>query len=850
MSTRSSRLKALNDALQAGLDQWAGLETALHALRDRQQRRERRKGGGHDLLAAPTPVVLTAPDDLIEAAAPLLTEAQVVGSPVPVPSMEMEPETQEEGWAPVSAGDEAEEAMARLLALADELPAQPASAPVGEEKEDRLQVDEDMLQTVMAETDDLVEQILEALAAWANGDERHLPALRRHVHTLKGAVGMVGGKKTQSILHDLETALEDIEKGKPEAMTRPEFVESFEDVQQRLVKLFDPSSQREETETLPNFGPVRVDARMVDYLITENSEARLASVALDGQMRNQRLNLRDLAENAQSLSRLLRDVEMYAESQLQSRRAQLAPGEEFDALELDQYTQLHEATRSLNELMADTFDLQRDFSRSLADQEAWLTQLSQAVSQVQINLHKTRLTPVDELHALLYRVVWVTGHDLGKHVGFILDSGRMELDRLLLERIRPPLEHLLRNAVDHGIEDVETRLRANKPLEGTIRVSVRQESGRISIQVSDDGGGIQVERVRQKAIEKGLWPSDKPMVAKDAADMICQPGFSTAANVTLHSGRGVGMDAVRSAVVSLGGRFEVTSEEGRGMVVTIHLPTTVATASVLLVSAGGERLAIPVDLVEDVARSLHAPLDDALAAGEWSQHGEKLPLARLSALYGLPPVAPSGMAGYVVLLRENNRRVAVAVDALHEVVETPLRPAGQLWAGSKGVAGITVLPDGAAAFLLDPLRASWAIQPEIAPQANRQRPVVLVVDDSITVRKAGVRFLEQHGFLAITAKDGQEALEILTRGDRPLAVLMDVEMPRMNGFQCLKAIRENERLADLPVIMITSRTAAKHRHRAEELGVLGYLGKPFNEDELDDLLRPLREAYLAPLPSA
>lgn len=835
MSDRGSKVDALGEALRDRMGQWASLSETLRGLRDRQDRRAQRSPS-----VALTPMQLVSPAPL-----PLLA---AVGEDLPEGTSGL-PGASEEGWSPITLAEAAHEAMTRLLDLADELPAPAASRT--EEAEDHLDVDEELLPTLTAEAEELTEEIREGLDAWAGGNENGLPELRRQVHTLKGVIGMAGGKRTRGLLHDMETAIEDIEAGKDDAISQSDLAETFAEVQRRMALLLDPSQGVGGPVVAPP-RYVRVDATLVDYLTTENTEARLAAAALDGQVRNQRMNMRDMADNAQSLSRLLRDLEMYAESQIQSHRSRLAPGEEFDPLELDQYTHLHEVTRSLNELMADTFDLHRDVNRSLAEQETWLTQQGRAISEVHLGLHKTRLTPVDDLQDRLYRVAWSTGAELGKPVAFFLDSGRLELDRVLLERIIAPLEHLLRNAVDHGLESPQDRIALGKSAEGNIRVSVRQEAGRISVCVEDDGGGLRLDKVRQRAIERGMWPANRPMSDTDASDMICQPGFSTTDAVSQISGRGVGMDVVRSSVLALGGRFEVVSHEGKGMAVTIHLPTMVATASVLVVTAGGERMAIPVNLVEDVARHLHEDLEKAMARGQWVlPDGVEIPLARLSSLFGLPSLPPIGRAGYLVLLQEGTRRVAVAVDALAEVMEAPLRPAGLLWAGLNGVAGTTVLPDGSAAFLIDPLRATWAAtMTEIQLPAHRQRPTVLVVDDSITVRKASVRFLEQHGYTALTAKDGQEALETLTRGTRPLAVLLDVEMPRMNGFQCLQSIRENDRIADLPVIMITSRTAAKHRRRAEALGVLGYLGKPFNEDELDALLRPLRDQISTPLPTA
>ena len=711
---------------------------------------------------------------------------------------------------------------------------------------DKLDIDEELLPDLLAEYDGLHEGISQALEQWQAGHLEVVPELRRQVHTMKGLLRMAHAMRLGDQLHALESHMEDLEAGRSGQFTPDQVAQRYAAIHigwQALLRPNPPATAASptpghEVQVAPILrvpSQVTVASELVDRLITETNESRLTSTYLEGNAREQREILRDLVKNTQSLGRLLRDLEVYAESQIQSRRAQLAPGEDFDPLEMDRYTLLQELSRSLIEAGSDAVDLQRDLNQRLGEQEHLLTYQGRILGEVQEGLHKTRLTPVSELYNRLNKVIENTAREVGKQVTFVLDSGNLDLDRVLLTRVVAPLEHILRNAVDHGLEKPEVRASLDKSEDGKLTIRVRQEAGRVYFEVSDDGAGLNVERIQAKAVEKRLWPADRAMRMEDAADMICQPGFSTAAALSQISGRGVGMDVVRAEVLGMGGRFRIQSEAGKGMAVTLELPTVVATASVLIVAGGGERWAIPVDLIEDVARHPLAALEEAAARGQWDSD---VGFARLADLMGLPQAPVKGRSGLVLWLRENTRRFMVQVDAIGEVTEVPLRPAGTIWSGMDGVVGVTVLPDGQAAFLIDPLRARAPSATSEHPVTRERQATVLVVDDSITVRKATVRFLEREGYVALTAKDGQEAMEMLRQeAMRPDVVLLDVEMPRMNGFECLKAIRQDSQLKHLPVIMITSRTAAKHRQRAQDLGIHGYLGKPFQEEELARLLQ-------------
>lgn len=718
-----------------------------------------------------------------------------------------------------------------------------------ESLEDRL--DPEFAETAQEESEELIPAIESCLARVArDGNKKDVAELSRHVHTLKGVAGIAGAMRTRALIHRMETLMEEVQSGRVlDKSLHARLTDMFGIVRQQMEALFRPSESLPDSpeESVPEEvkAPariVRIPADTVDRLFNEINEARLAGSSLSGNNILMRRKLREMEENLGRVSRMVRDLEMQAETQIQSRRAQIAESnEDFDPLELDRFTLLQELSRLINEGVSDVQDLHRDMARSVSDQETHLAYQERSIHEVQEGLLKTRLVPVDTvLNDRLHKVALSSAKELGKSVSFVLSGGRVALDRAMLEKVIPPLEHILRNSVAHGIEMPDVRRELGKPAAGLVRVAVRQEAGRVMLVLEDDGSGLDVDRIRAKAVEKGMWDPDKPMSDREASDMICRPGFSTAETVTQVAGRGVGMDVVRSDVLAMGGRFDLATRAGRGLRVAIQLPTTVASASVMVVEAEGETWSIPTEMVDDVMIARGEVLARARESGEIEVGGQVLPFSDLGSLMGVSDAASVLKdSAPLLLLSEGARRVAVETTKLRQVAEVPLRPLGRVWADVPGIVGSTLLPDGRASFLVDPLRAPWTrrlpkgAQP--VTQANRP-PLVLVVDDSITVRKVTAQFLERHGYEPVLAKDGQEALEILAQ-IQPAAMLLDVEMPRMDGFDCAKNIRENPRHADLPILMITSRTAPKHRDRAFSLGVDEYLGKPFREDELLGLLK-------------
>lgn len=727
---------------------------------------------------------------------------------------------------------------------------------------DELQESE-FTESVILEFEELLPKIKDSFEGLMAGKKDEIEKFHRFVHTWKSNSAAIGAQKTRILLDKLENEAEGIKNGEIQGDQNlfEKLGARLSQAENQMKALLDARHQKileskdsEDTKNGTSRGAelastakkiVRISLETIDGLFSEMNESRLTTISLKNTNASLRQKLKDLDETMVRLSRLARDIEIQVETQIQSRRVQLAEfNKDFDPLELDRFTVAQERGRLLAETVSDLQDTKRDIMRVLSEQESDLVYLERGVNEVQDGLQKSRLLSVDStINARLHRVVLGDSKILGKQVALNLTGGKAMLDRSVLEKVVVPLEHLLRNALAHGIEMPNERQKVGKDPMGQIHVVVSQEAGRILFVVEDDGAGLNVDKIRQKAIDKGLWEKDKPMSDANAADIICMPNFSTLDVANIIAGKGVGMDVVRHDVLAMGGRFDLISRPGRGLRVVIQLPTTISTTSVLVVEAGLENYSIPVEIVENVILLKGKELEEVRLNRLLAWEGESIPFANLSKLLKRPDSKrASKNSSSVLILKEGGRKVAVEVNAVQQVVESPLRSLNKLWSSVKGVIGATILPDGSASFLVDPLRVSWSSdssseeEAQVTQQINvMEKQLIMVVDDSITVRKHTTLFLQRLNYEVITAKDGIDALDKLNQSV-PSLILLDVEMPRMDGFDFAKNVRSNPASAHIPIIMITSRIAEKHRERALDLGVNEYIGKPFNEKELEALI--------------
>ncbi|MBS0327358.1 MAG: Hpt domain-containing protein [Proteobacteria bacterium] len=598
---------------------------------------------------------------------------------------------------------------------------------------------------------------------------------------------------------------------------------------------------------------LRVRADILDRLVNEAGEVSIARARVESELRALKGNLLELTNSVIRLRGQVREIELAAETQIQSRMSAVnATDEGFDPLELDRYTRFQELTRSLAEGINDVSTVQQSLLKNLDDADIALLAQSRLSRDVQQRLLGLRTVPFNSLTERLYRTLRKTARELGKRANLEIDGAQTELDRSVLEKLAGPIEHLLRNALDHGIETRDERIAAGKRDTGEIRIAVHQAGNEIAIELADDGRGIDFARVRNRAVAAGLVAADAEPPEADLVECLFQPGFSTASEVTQISGRGIGMDVVRNEIVSLGGRIEIHSTAGQGTRFNLFLPLTLAVTQAVLVRALGRLWALPAAMIDQVQQTKPDALASLYVEGSLTWRDRVYPFHYLARLLGDAEARPAPARYNPVLIARNGQgSVAIHVDEMVGNQEVVVKHIGQQLARVPGIAGATVLGTGEIVLILNPVQLAQRTvvpvfrpasagdllaPPPAAAQAKPGRKLVMVVDDSLTVRKFTTRFLTREGYDVVSARDGVEGLQLLAERS-PDVILLDIEMPRMDGFEFAKSAKGNPATSRIPIVMITSRTADKHRNRAIELGVDAFLGKPYQEDEL---LRNLR----------
>lgn len=587
---------------------------------------------------------------------------------------------------------------------------------------------------------------------------------------------------------------------------------------------------------------VRVGSALLEELVNLAGESSILRARIEQGMSDFTGALDEMEITIERLREQLRRLEIETETQILHRheRTDGQKYENFDPLEMDRYNQLQQLSRGLSESASDMLDLKETLLFKARESETLLLQQARINTELQEGLMRTRMVPFSRLMPRLRRIVRQVSAELDKQVEFHVQNAEGELDRNLLERMVPPLEHMLRNAVDHGIETVDLRRNYGKSPVGRIDLRLTREGGDVVIEISDDGAGIDVEGVRAKAIERGLMAEDAVLSDEEALQFVLAAGFSTAKSVTQISGRGVGLDVVHSEVKQLGGSVSIVSQPGQGTRFVIRVPFTVSVNRALMVSVNDDLYAIPLNTIEGIVllspEQLQALNDSDSKTFEYA--GIPYRVRYLGQYLGREFHGPvSGQTSIpMVLVRSGDLAVAIHVDQVQGSREIVVKSLGPQFAGVGGISGATILGDGSVVVILDLLALIRAQHHERA-HSNKKASArsgprcVMVVDDSVTVRKVTSRLLERQGMDVLVAKDGIEAVALLQER-RPDVMLLDIEMPRMDGFEVARQVRHDDRLGDLPIVMISSRTGDKHKEHASQLGVNKFLGKPFQENEL------------------
>lgn len=587
---------------------------------------------------------------------------------------------------------------------------------------------------------------------------------------------------------------------------------------------------------------IRVRADLLDRMVAEAGEVAIARARLDSEMGLIRSAINELTENVNRLRLQLREIEIQADNQIQAKIAHSNETEtEFDPLEFDRYTRFQEVTRMLAESVNDVSTVQQNALRALDAAMQDLARQGQVSRSLQQSLMRVRMVAFSTINDRLYRVVRQAGKDTGKRVTLEIKGGQAEIDRNVLDRMAGPIEHILRNSVAHGVEDAARRATVGKPEVGELTIEVSQDGNEVIMRFLDDGAGLDYPRIEARARERGLIAPEHQPSERELAQMIFAPGFSTAKQVTALAGRGVGMDVVRAEVAGLGGRIDVDSTPGKGSCFTVHLPVSLAVTQVVLLEIEGSKFAVQSALVEQIVQMKPEALTEAYQAQKVEIAGERMPFYFLGSLLEIPGVKPAAQrVAPVVVLRAGATRIALHVDSVVPNQEVVIKHIGPQLARLAGVAGATVLGNGDIVLILNPVQLAMA---RVAGQLGKVKTAtfsaselqtaatVMVVDDSVTVRKVTQRLLVREGYNVLLARDGVDALRQMQEVI-PDVMLVDIEMPRMDGFDLTKNVREHADYSNVPIIMITSRTAEKHRNHALSLGVDVFLGKPFSEDDL------------------
>jgi chemosensory pili system protein ChpA (sensor histidine kinase/response regulator) len=596
----------------------------------------------------------------------------------------------------------------------------------------------------------------------------------------------------------------------------------------------------------PNQPHIRVAAELMDSLINHAGEISIYRARLEQQLGGVRFNLKEMEQTIGRLKDQLRKMDMEAEAQMLSRyqHASAKGSTEFDPLELDRFSNMQQLSRSLTESVSDLQNLQEMLGESVRQAETLLVQQSRVSTDLQEGLMQTRMTPFGSAAPRLRRVVRAAAAETGKRARLQLRMAGTsdQLDRNVLERITAPLEHMLRNAVVHGIETPKERRQKGKAEEGEIVVTVEAEATEFIVRVEDDGRGVNFEAVRKRAIERGMIGEQEEVSDARLTEFIIESGFSTSATVTGLAGRGVGMDVVNSEIRQIGGSMDIKTRAGHGTCFTIRIPFSLAVMQAIGVTVGQRPYFVPLNSVSGVARMLPADYA-ALCASECPEYefvGEKYPVMELEPLLG--EEAPGSRSGNVSLLmiRAGEHKAAFRVTELQSHQEVVMKPVGPQISSIPGILGATISAEGQVVIILDMgpvIRRGLAIaaapRTSSVPAAKKEqrKPLVMVVDDSITMRKVTSRVLENHALEVMTAQDGLDAIENLHERI-PDLMLLDIEMPRMDGYELAEHMRADPRLRHVPIVMITSRAGQKHRKRARDAGANEYMTKPYQEADL------------------
>jgi two-component system, chemotaxis family, sensor histidine kinase and response regulator PixL len=678
----------------------------------------------------------------------------------------------------------------------------------------------------------------------------------------------------QYLFSEFETISESIaepaeslpEKAQPESAKLPVLDSKFE-------KYLSPESKNAKIkgELAPNSETteqtIRIPVRQLSQLTNLFGELTIERNGLDLHLKRLRNLMGLLNQRVQVLEqanfRLRTTHDKVATQASTSSLVPLSHHQDFDLLEMDRYSDLHLVSQDIMETSVQIQEVYGDLQTNLEDTEKAARDINRTSKLMQNNITQLQMRPISDLVGRFSRALRDMELKYGKRVELKVRGGATLVDRTVLESLSDVLLHLFRNAFDHGIEDPQTRQSIGKPQTGVIEIVAAYRGNQTAIAIRDDGRGIAIDKVKAKALQMGLTPEELESASqKELLELIFEPGFSTAEQLTDLSGRGVGMDVVRTNLWGIRGDIQVDTKLGVGTTFTITVPFTLSIVRVLLVESGGLMLAFPTSAVEEMLR-LHPEMVLSAAGKEvLNWEGFMVPLIRLNEwlqfAHAQPLVdaetLPVVNTPSVLMVAQGEDLVGIQIDRYWGEQEVTIRQVEGTIPMPEGFSGCTILGDGRVVPLVDAIALlSWIdgnrsgqitrpltpkLDAELAPETNsnpvkvNQKNTILVVDDSINVRRFLALTLEKAGYRVEQAKDGREALDKLQAGLAIQAAISDVEMPRLDGYGFLAQVKSDPNCQHIPIVMLTSRSGDKHRQLAMNLGASAYFSKPFKEQEL------------------
>jgi chemotaxis protein histidine kinase CheA/CheY-like chemotaxis protein len=745
-------------------------------------------------------------------------------------------------------------------------------------------VDDSLIDAFLHDSPPQAAEVTQSLQRWI-ADPTQSELLRnakRAAHTLKGSANILGIRGVAWLAHRLEDVLEICEtESAPPSSLRAQALMSAADCLEQMVatvagedtapenalgviELLDAARNNDAADVVPEqlletpAAPVRaapaaaaarteakattrVPTDLLDNLVRMVGELTIKIGELDQELKSATGHSRELIERDRAIQKRLYELEHSVDIRGVAARHKLnvvQASSDFDSLEMDQYNEVQSLTRALIEETTDARDLGLGLKDELSGLAGILHQQQRLMRELQHLTSQTRMAPVETIVPRLQRNVRQTAAATHKQASLVVVGSEILVDSEVLNQLIDPLLHILRNAVDHGLELSAEREASGKPRAGTITLTVARRGQVVTVQVADDGRGLHLDHIRSKAIERGLISADATPSDAEIARLTLLPGFSTRDAVTEISGRGVGLDVVATRLRALSGSIDIRSEYGRGLTIELRFQASLVATHALFVRDGGQIFGIASHAVRTAVPAVAVVLERENGTLFTRVDDTRYPAHELAALTGMRGAA-SPERRNLVLVESESGPIGVLVDAILEANELVTRPTGRYLKRIPGVAGIGLTGNGAVIPLLDiaelartPRDQAMRAAAEARSQAKElRRSRVLIVDDSMSVRRAVATLLEDHGYDVTLARDGLEAVKSMEAG-RPDLLLTDLEMPNMNGLELTAHVRSRPELAALPVIMITSRSLDKHRRQAMASGVNVYLTKPYTDQEL------------------